>query len=209
MNVYVETNFVLELALRQEQWESCQEILELSRDGHCRLTIPALALAEPYGAILRKKKVRDRLGRELRDHLSDIARSEPSRHLKNTFQSLSDGLHATALFEESNLYSVSRDLLSSAVVLPLTQEILDLGLDYRSAFNLAAEDAIMLATVTSHAREVRTRGIFVNRNTKDFDNPDIASVLGSHDCLFVSSFEAGVGMIRQNPEMGDPKVSGQ
>jgi hypothetical protein len=48
LNVYVETNFVLELVLAQEQQASCEEILALSEEGSLRLVIPSYSLVEPY-----------------------------------------------------------------------------------------------------------------------------------------------------------------
>ncbi|SPE35773.1 hypothetical protein SBA3_2300034 [Candidatus Sulfopaludibacter sp. SbA3] len=37
MNVYVETNFLLELALEQEQGESCQDLIRLASGGLIRV----------------------------------------------------------------------------------------------------------------------------------------------------------------------------
>lgn len=48
MNVYIESNFVLELAFLQEQSSSCEEILRLAEGAHIRLVVPAYALIEPY-----------------------------------------------------------------------------------------------------------------------------------------------------------------
>ena len=41
MTVYVETNFVLELALGQEQSESCREVLRLAESDALVLAVPA------------------------------------------------------------------------------------------------------------------------------------------------------------------------
>ncbi len=48
MNVYVETNFVLELVFEQEQQASYEQILALCKSGKARLIIPAYCLAEPH-----------------------------------------------------------------------------------------------------------------------------------------------------------------
>ncbi|MGB6295983.1 MAG: hypothetical protein WBF90_07325 [Rivularia sp. (in: cyanobacteria)] len=45
MDVYVESNFVLELALLQEQHKSCQELLDLAEIKKIRLIVPAFSLA--------------------------------------------------------------------------------------------------------------------------------------------------------------------
>ena len=64
MNVYVESNFVLELALAQEQFESCEKILSLCEAGRIRLVVPAFSLAEPNETLARRKKQRKRMKEE-------------------------------------------------------------------------------------------------------------------------------------------------
>ena len=44
MNVYVESNFVLELAFLQEQSSSCEEILSLAEGGRIQLVLPGYSL---------------------------------------------------------------------------------------------------------------------------------------------------------------------
>jgi len=56
MNVYVETNFVLELALLQEQQESCQQLLNLAEADRINLILPAFSFTEPYETLIRREK---------------------------------------------------------------------------------------------------------------------------------------------------------
>jgi hypothetical protein len=51
--VYVETNFVLAVALRQEDYADCNRIVELSKRKSISLVVPAFSLAEPFGALKR------------------------------------------------------------------------------------------------------------------------------------------------------------
>jgi hypothetical protein len=74
VNVYVESNFVLELALLQEQQASCTEILRLSETGKVRLVIPAYSLAEPYETLVRRHKQRKRMKAELDVELRQAVR---------------------------------------------------------------------------------------------------------------------------------------
>ena len=61
MNVYVETNFVLELVFEQEQCGSCEQLMLLAESGHIRLILPAYCLAEPHEKLVRQKKSRNDL----------------------------------------------------------------------------------------------------------------------------------------------------
>ena len=74
MNVYVESNFVLELAILQEQSENCNEILGLSSAKRVQLVVPAYSLAEPYETLARRQKRRLRKKEELDAEIRDISR---------------------------------------------------------------------------------------------------------------------------------------
>jgi len=58
VNIYVETNFVLELAFEQEQCSSCNQILQLCEAGRANLVVPAYSLAEPHEKLSRQAKSR-------------------------------------------------------------------------------------------------------------------------------------------------------
>ena len=88
MTVYVESNFVLEQSLQQEECDSCAEIIELASKGRVTLAVPAFSLAEPHVAILRKEKARSRLSNDLRAQLFELGRSKPHRTVPATFEAL-------------------------------------------------------------------------------------------------------------------------
>ena len=56
MIVYVESNFVLELALLQEEHDSCDAIIMLAETRDIELVVPAFSLAEPYEALVRRSR---------------------------------------------------------------------------------------------------------------------------------------------------------
>ena len=76
MNVYVETNFVLELAFQQEELESCEQILRRCEAKRIQLVIPAYSLAEPHEKLIRQAKNRSELHRKLHDELEQLKRTE-------------------------------------------------------------------------------------------------------------------------------------
>src|ERR1700687_3286240 len=88
MNVYVESNVVLDQALKQEQCESCEELVRIAGTGSIRLVIPAFSLAEPHIALLRKANERSRLSAELQKHLSELGRSKSYREAPGNISEL-------------------------------------------------------------------------------------------------------------------------
>jgi hypothetical protein len=61
VNVYAETNFVLEMALRQEQCCDCEAIARLCKERRINLIIPAYSFAEPYETLIRRHRERKKL----------------------------------------------------------------------------------------------------------------------------------------------------
>jgi hypothetical protein len=49
VKVYVETNFVLELALEQAQHAECEEILRLAESKSVEIALPAFSFVESAG----------------------------------------------------------------------------------------------------------------------------------------------------------------
>ena len=98
MNVYVETNFVLELVFQQEQSASCQELLALGVAGDLRLLIPAYSLIEPYEKLVRQRNSRKALQRDMDIELNQLARTVSyQKQLRNVQKSTYKGCHSSAL----------------------------------------------------------------------------------------------------------------
>jgi hypothetical protein len=117
--VYVESNFVLEQALQQEQCDSCDEILNLAVSGLLSLVVPAFSLAEPHHALALKAKARNRLSNELRSHVSELGRSRPYRAVSDDFTALASILIQSAEQERDGLQRTVGGLLRTAEIIPL------------------------------------------------------------------------------------------
>src|SRR5438067_9640825 len=88
MTVYVESNFVLEQALEQEQSESCHRLVDLAANGSVQLVIPAFSLVEPHISLMHKASQRSRLVAELQKQLSELGRSKSYRGASGTFKEI-------------------------------------------------------------------------------------------------------------------------
>jgi hypothetical protein len=75
VNVYVETNFVLELTFEQEQWSSCEQILQLCEADQAKLIVPAYSLAEPHEKLTRQSRNRRELQQQLEAELRQLSRT--------------------------------------------------------------------------------------------------------------------------------------
>jgi len=72
MRLYVETNFVLELAFLREEHDACEELLALSEEGKIELFLPVFSVGETYEAWARRSRQRAELHSRLRAEILDL-----------------------------------------------------------------------------------------------------------------------------------------
>ncbi|KKD35528.1 PIN domain-containing protein [Limnoraphis robusta] len=197
MNVYVETNFVLELAFMQEQYESCLQIIELCRGNKIHLVIPAYSLVEPYEKMIRYEKNRRRLSGELKIELEQLGRSQSYSEQVNLFRDLTSFLVRTQEDQKQRLQDTITQLVQLAEIIPLNEEIILAAISFQTELDLTPQDSIVYASVISHLSNITgSNNGFLNRNSKDFGTPDIINSLASYNCRILFSFENGLGYIR-------------
>ena len=63
-------------------------------------------------------------------------------------------------------------------------------------YDLSGQDSIVLASVLAHLElDAPVESCFLNRNTRDFDDPDIRDRLEAFRCKFFAKFDAGLAYI--------------
>lgn len=197
MDVYVESNFVLELALLQEQYKSCQELLDLAESKKIRLIVPAFSLAEPYETLIRNNRKRQKLSEDLKKELSQLSRSLPYQEQIRTFEDTTAFLVSSQQEQKQKLDAVIKKILKVCQIIPLTAEILTEAIKYQSEYNLEPQDSIVYASVLEHmSKSDERQRCFLNRNSKDFDDPDIKESLNSYNCLMLFRFDNGIGYVK-------------
>lgn len=155
--------------------------------------MPAFSLAEPHVAILGKEKARTRLSNDLRSQLSELARSKPHREVPANFEALAAVLIASAQFEREGLRGTISELLRTADVIALDAEILRSAGDIQVQYGMSGQDAIVLASVLAHLDlHSPHESLFLNRNSKDFDDPDVRERLETRGCKFFAKFQDGL-----------------
>ncbi|MBI2394373.1 MAG: hypothetical protein HYV09_32685 [Deltaproteobacteria bacterium] len=193
MNVYVESNFLLELALEQEDREHCSVILEHARTGRVRLLVPAYALLEPYETLTRRVREWERLGREVQAEFGQLRRNAQLAADVDALKELT--VRAVKLARDSHEAARSL-LLSAATVLPISAETLQKAEALRVSLGMELPDAVMLASVLLDLDRAGGDSLFVNKNTKDFADPSVQTELRQRRCRYIGSFGAAVAAIR-------------
>jgi len=204
MNIYVESNFVLEHALEQEQSESCQRLIDLASVGSVRLIIPAFSLAEPYIALMHKASERAKVSRDLERQLSELRRSKPYRQSFLSFNEILGVLRRRALSEGASLQRALDTLLQTAEVIPLHADMFRRAEEIPVAVRMSMQDSIVLASVVWRLADTRpAESCFLNRNTEDFDGPTIRDILNELGCKLFTRFDHAVQYIEAHLREGE------
>lgn len=199
MNIYVESNFVLELALIQEQQASCEEIVRLCEAHSAQLVVPAYSLVEPYETLVRRHRQRKQMKADLDVELGQLIRTATYSQSLSGFQGLTALLIDSADEEAKRLEEVRSRLLKTCEIIPLDASILTAAVRYQIDHDLAPQDALVYASVLSHlTRSVQPDSCFLNRNSKDFDDPDIVDELKRHTCTLIPRFDDGLAHVRSH-----------
>lgn len=88
-------------------------------------------------------------------------------------------------------------MLRTAHVIPLTSAVLAEAAANEEPFDLTPQDSLVYTSVITHLQQSSPRGAcFLNRNSKDFDNPDIVDELAKHNCRMIARFDQGFSFIQ-------------
>lgn len=197
MIVYVESNFVLELAALQEQHRECEEIVELAEGGAIRLVLPAFSVAEPYDVLRRRSTERAHLRDQLSRHIRQLSRNATYEEQLGRLGEVARILTESGRDERRRLDETLIRLLDTGEVIPVGSATLRTALAAQANRGLAAQDSIIYASVVEHLGSAPAGSkCFLNRNAKDFLTREIQQDLARFDCRLLSSFEDGLAFIR-------------
>jgi predicted nucleic acid-binding protein len=197
MIVYIESNFVLELAYLQEEHQSALLILEHAEGRRIRLTMPAFCGGEPYEKMARRARDRKALRDMLSQEVRELSRSQPYIDAGTLSRDIARVLTKSASEEKDRLDAALSRIVQVAEIVPLDGPILARSLACQVSFGLSPQDAIVFASVCAHL-DVSPAGeqkLFVTRDFKDFLTPDIEDVLDRSSCKLLTRFSDALGYI--------------
>jgi predicted nucleic acid-binding protein len=190
VNVYVETNFILELTFEQEQCASCEQVLHLCETEKARIIIPAYSLAELHEKLNRQARLRRELQQSLDAELRQLSRSGSYKNRISSLQNIGSLITQSNEEEQSRFSNYRQRLLNTGEVIALTPNVLLQAASYEANYTLSPQDAIVYASVLEHLRlNQPQQSCFLNRNSKDFGNPDIVDELAQLNCRMIPRFD--------------------
>lgn len=203
MTVYVESNFILEIALGQREAATAASILQAAARQEFVLAIPSNALFEPFSTVNRRLERRNRPQKELAEIIGDLKRSEPHRDDVDALERALDLFLAIEERERERLNQTVQLVLDTATVIAIDARTYGEALDCATAFGFnKMQDALVFAAVRRDLNGRFRQGldVFVTKDKSDFSFPTVKDVLDGLDCKIVYSFGACARMLRLETE---------
>lgn len=182
MIVYVESNFILEMVLRQREAGSAVRILELAENRKIELAFPSSALCEPFWTITRRERDQGRL----------------SKLLEGMIDQLPTLLANAAKKEKDSLWATVSRLVEVGTSIETDRACLRRALEYQKRFDFSQQDSIIYSAVIADIRRrpFAEAKCFISTNYKDFKDPEIITELNGHNCRYEQSFGRGLNFIK-------------
>ncbi len=195
MIVYAETNFLLELAYRQERSESCQAILALAKAKAVILALPAYCVAEARTTWSRRSLARREFHAGLEKHLREISRSEHFSGLKEESRDLTAAFVTDIEDSRVRLEEAIYDIRANGVLIPLSSENVFQSRMYEILYSLTPEDALIFESVRSHAESEAGSKCFITQDAKGFALR-VSKELAQSQCKVLTNFDDAVAYVR-------------
>ena len=200
MILYVESNFVGELALGQAEAEAAERLLGFAEQSLLTIVIPAFLLSEPYSTLTQRERTRRNLRNSLASQLADLKRAEPHQTSAAALEPLLQLLEGLERREFERLQTAMQRILNVAETVPFTAVVLGNSLNAQTRFGLLPADAVVYASVVLDlgTRSATEEKIFASRNWRDFRAPAMVSELHALGCRYETSFADTVQYLQQS-----------
>jgi len=199
--VYIESNFVLEIALEQEQHQAANSILSFAERGKIRLLYPSFILSEPFESLMRERRERNALHASLVKSLSNLRRSEPHKQAMLDLEPVISILKDAHVRQVDLLHSAFERLLEVGECVNVDVASFRSALIYQKSLYLSPQDSIIYATMIADLKKQpeEEQKCFLSRDKKAFDNDDDRSIkaeLNVYNCRYIGSLVQGLAFIQ-------------
>ncbi|MFP2896089.1 PIN domain-containing protein [Corallococcus sp. 4LFB] len=201
LRVFVETNFVLEMAFEQAQVQACEAVVRLAESGTIQLVIPAFCFIEPAETLRRRAHAHMQLQKQLEEELRNRRHAPGFSDAQfMAWKTVISSLVKNTQDADARVKSIRSRLLQCSDSVPVSSEVLSRAEAFQGEdFALHFSDAVVLASVVSRLEDapLSSRGsFFLNRNKSDFASTPVKSALKQRHCELKTTFDGGLEAIR-------------
>lgn len=202
MIVYLETNFILELALGRAQANACRQLLNWSEAQHVHLCLPAFALTEARSALRRRERERLAVIEGLRKQVAEFGRLDGSADLAHACLVAAEVMGQSIKDDREALSLLFEKLFQSASFIPLDHIVVRLTDVFAKARVLTGDgDLLIFASVMQDLLDRQRMPIFgpslFVTGDHDFGAP-AAKWLLPFSCDLLNSYDDAVDRVKES-----------
>jgi hypothetical protein len=207
MIVYIESNFVLEMALEQEQSSAACSILSLAESHQVELAYPSFVLSEPFENVVRARRERNILQRSLVKTLNDLKRSEPHKRIMLDLELAINVLGDAHVRQIDLLYTIFGQLAYIGRCIHIDEANFRDASTYRDSLGLSPQDSTIYSAMVADLKKQpeEEAKCFLSHNRKTFSSDTDRSIkveLEKYNCHYISSFTQALDFIRSSLKIG-------
>jgi predicted nucleic acid-binding protein len=191
MTVCIETNFVLRLALRQQQWEECDRIVRAAEAGCFTLVLPILSLFEALSMLRRKRDERLKQAADWKKLARELERTEHAPHKQSAAHLVEASTQVTKLLDidREELAKVTHRLGQCAQMLPLDTAQFATAYEHERA-GLKSADALILTSILGYRGNVEGGCFFLTFDSDFKASAPVVEALEKADIQLVYATSA-------------------
>jgi hypothetical protein len=145
--IYAETNFLLNLGLRQEEHLAAAEIVGLAKAGTVKLAIPAFSVFEAINKAHALKNRRRALSSDLGEELKQLKRSTPKPPIIGAFDTVIGQLTLSSGEILTEFQMTMIDVLKWARLIAFDAKTMDVAVGCQKTLGLSVQDSFVYATI--------------------------------------------------------------
>jgi len=167
LTVCVETNFVLRLAFRQEQWKECDRIVRAAETGVFRLALPVLSLFEALSMQRRRRDEQIKQADDWKKLARQFERTEHELHKQSAAHLMEASTQVRQLLERDReeLAKVTERLRQCARIIPRDIEHFASAYEQHERAGLKSADALILTSILGFIRDVEGACFFLTSDS--------------------------------------------
>lgn len=200
MEVFVASNFILELAFRQEEHRFCERIWQAAKAGTLALHLPGYCLAEVFETLRRRQGQREAYEAYLKAEISQHRREEntDSDAMDDLTSALTSLLLERTRARSTHLFELSSGVEALATIIPQTGAVMREAQQQAQQHGFAEQDSLVYASVLAGLRRLPpdSSKLFISRNEGDFKKTAVLAELRALNCDYLVSFQAAAGRLR-------------
>ena len=200
IRVFIETNFLINISFKQEEYKSSYKLLKLAEKNKIKLCLPSLCISEAYWVFAKENKAQLDTKKAINDLINKALRSSHSRRDFENYRQISTDIDKKLDKELKMLDRNINRVLKIVELIKHNTTVHRNGIIYRSKFDIKHEpDAFIVSAVVwykTNKMPPTSHGLFVTADSGLVNEPKIMQLMHKKKIELKSSFKESVETLK-------------